>query len=41
VCVFGVRSRGTRDDEVAQAGRGGEDTVVGELVLAWGREDRD
>ncbi len=34
VFVFGVRRRGPGHDEVAQRGRGGEDAVVGELVLA-------
>ncbi len=32
--VLGVNRRGPRHDEVAQGGRGGEDAVVGELVLA-------
>ncbi len=39
--VFGVRRRGPRHDEVAQRGRGGEDAVVGELVLARVGEDCD
>ncbi len=34
VFVFGARRRGPGHDEVAQGGRGGEDAVVGELVLA-------
>jgi hypothetical protein len=41
VRVFGVGSGGPWHDEVTQGGRGGEDTVVGELVLAWVREDRN
>ncbi len=34
VLVFGVRRRGPGHDEVAQRGRGSEDSVVGELVFA-------
>ncbi len=34
VFVFGVRRRRPGHDEVAQGGRGSEDSVVGELVFA-------
>ena len=32
--IVKIRSSGMGDDEVAQGGYGGEDTVVGELMLA-------
>ncbi len=41
VFVYGVRCRGPRHDEVAQGRRGGEDAVVGELVLARVRRHGD
>jgi len=41
VHVFGINRRRPRHDEVTQGGRGCEDSVVGELVFAWVREDGD